>query len=61
MRTVSVLLVVLLSATCARFDSDSFLMTDVNGYTLDSAGSLVRFNAIAIRNGRVLAMGSAVR
>jgi predicted amidohydrolase YtcJ len=59
MRTVSVLLVVLLSATCARFDSDSFLMTDVNGYTLDSAGSLVRFNAIAIRNGRVLAMGSA--
>lgn len=59
MRTVSVILAVMLSATCARFDSDSFLMTDVNGYTLDSAGSLVRFNAIAIRNGRVLVIGSA--
>jgi predicted amidohydrolase YtcJ len=59
MRTISAILVVLLAASCARFDSDSFVMTDVNGYTLDSAGNLVRFDVIAVRNGRVQAVGSS--
>lgn len=59
MRSLASLVFALLLATCARPDPDTFLMTDVNGYTLDSAGRLVRFDAIAVKDGRVLATGTA--
>lgn len=59
MRTLAILVSAILMAACARPAPDSFLMTDVNGYTLDGEGRLVRFEAIAVKDGRVLATGTA--
>lgn len=59
MRTLFLLVFSVILATCARPDPATFLMTDVNGYTLDSEGRLIRFEAIAVKDGRVLATGTA--
>lgn len=56
MRLPSLLLFFLLGLPWAG-QTQTLLVTNVNGYTLDAAGELQRFPALLIRDGRVLATG----
>jgi predicted amidohydrolase YtcJ len=50
-------LLLLAAATIAH--AADLLVTNVNGYTLDGTGKLVRFSALLVDHGRVVATGSA--
>jgi len=52
------LFVTLLMLACSEAEKDGFLLHNVNGYTLNDAGELLEFDAIAVENGRVKATGT---
>lgn len=52
------LFVTLLMLACSEAEKDGFLLHNVNGYTLNDAGELIEFDAIAVENGRVKATGT---
>lgn len=55
------LLAIFLAASSAQAHGEQLLIAPVNGYTLDSAGKLQRFDALLVEDGRVVATGDAAR
>ena len=53
------LLLILLLAGSAPVMAHTLLVLNVNGYTLDSAGEVQRFEAMLVKDGKVLATGAA--
>ena len=56
----SVLLLILLLAMTSGVRAADLLVTNVNGYTLDSRGNLQHFQALLVDQGKVVATGKAV-
>jgi predicted amidohydrolase YtcJ len=44
--------------SCTEPAKDGFILHNVNGYTLDSGGDLIQFEAIAVENGKVTETGT---
>ena len=57
-RAVAMLTAALVSLAAARASAADLLVYNVNGYTLDRAGDLQRFDAMLVRDGKVLGTGA---
>jgi len=58
-RLPDVALAIMLIALVPMTHAADLLVTNVNGYTLDSAGKLTRFRALLVDHGKVVATGPA--
>ncbi|MGH8482515.1 MAG: imidazolonepropionase-like domain-containing protein, partial [Nevskiaceae bacterium] len=56
-RTAATLSAAVLAVAAATASAADLLVHNVNGYTLDQAGELRRFEALLVRDGKVLATG----
>jgi len=56
--TFFLLAITLLLFSCTQPAKDGFILHNVNGYTLNSQGELLQFDAIAVENGLVKATGT---
>lgn len=54
------LLLGLVLLSCEEVTKEGFLLYNVNGYTLNSEGELIQFDAMTVVNGKVTATGSLV-
>src|SRR6056297_2382894 len=57
-KALLLLVLPLLLLSCTESAKNGFIMHNVNGYTLNTEGDLVQFDAIAVLDGKVTATGT---